>query len=430
MQHGNYLCLNSNTPTPNYTVNQKNASEKVCVLGLGYIGLPTAAILASHGHQVHGVEINPGARDIINEGKAHIIEPDLDMLVSAAVTSKKLRAYAAPAEADVFILCVPTPVGEESGADLSYVRAAAESIIPVVRKGNLVILESTSPPGTTELIASIINQKGGFQPGEVRYAHAPERVLPGRILKEVVENDRIIGGLDSKSTEAAAAFYRTFVTGQLLLCSARMAELAKLTENASRDVQIAFANELSMICHDLDLDVRELISLANRHPRVKILQPGCGVGGHCIAVDPWFIVHMAKGKARLMKTAREVNNAKPHWVVERVEEAAEALGGDPVIACMGAAYKPDIDDMRESPALEIIHSLQRRRPGKVIVVEPNLDELPGCELVPLDEAVARAGIVLFLVAHAPFKAMAGERLKDRVVLDYCGARPTGRRIDG
>ena len=401
----------------------KAQANEVCILGLGYIGLPTAAVLASHGHRIHGVEINPRSREIINQGKAHIIEPDLDMLVSAAVSAGRLRAHAEPAPAEVFIICVPTPVGEESGADLSFVRSAANSIVPVVRKGNLVILESTSPPGTTELIAAIINEKGGFQPGEVLFAHAPERVLPGRILREVVENDRIIGGVDDASTTAAAAFYRGFVTGELLLCHARMAEMAKLTENASRDVQIAFANELSMICHDLELDARELISLANRHPRVNILQPGCGVGGHCIAVDPWFIVHMAKGKARLMKTAREVNNTKPHWIVERIEEVSASLGGAPVIACMGAAYKPDIDDIRESPALEIIHSLQERHPGKIVVVEPNIDALKGVEQVSVDEALERADIMVFLVAHTPFKRLSQSQLCGFLVMDFCGARP-------
>ena len=392
----------------------------VCVVGLGYIGLPTSAVLASRGHRVHGVEINAKSREIINSGRAHIVEPDLDMLVRAGIESGRLQAHPEPAPADVFMLCVPTPVGEGCAANLDYVRSATESICPVLKKGNLVILESTSPPGSTEMIAEIVFQNTKFQAGDIYFAHAPERVLPGHILQEVVQNDRIIGGIDEVSTQVAAGFFKTFVQGELILCHSRTAEMAKLVENASRDVQIAFANELSMICDDLDIDVRQLIHIANRHPRVNILQPGCGVGGHCIAVDPWFIVHLAKGKARLIETAREVNNSKPLWVAEKVKAAASKLR-EPVIACFGAAYKPDIDDLRESPALEIIQNLQAAQIGRVLVVEPNIESLPGCELVNMDQALTQADIVVFLVGHGPFLALRAAQLAEKIVIDACGA---------
>lgn len=391
----------------------------VCVVGLGYIGLPTSAVLASRGHQVHGVEINPKSREIINSGRAHIIEPDLDMLVRAGIESGRMKAHAEPAEADVFMLCVPTPVGEGKSANLDYVRQATETICPFLNEGNLVILESTSPPGTTEMIAEIVHSKTSFRPGEIHFAHAPERVLPGNILREVVQNDRIVGGVDDASTAAACEFFSTYVQGELIRCHSRTAEMAKLVENASRDVQIAFANELSVLCDDLDIDVRQLIEIANRHPRVNILQPGCGVGGHCIAVDPWFLVHMAGGKARLIETAREVNSAKPKWVVEKVKAAAGRLR-EPVIACFGAAYKPDIDDLRESPALEIIHDLQQSGLGRVVVVEPNVDELEGCELVSIEDARAEADIFVFLVSHAPFLKLPAAQLAEKIVIDTCG----------
>ena len=398
---------------------KKTKEFKVCVLGMGYIGLPTAAVLASRGHHVHGVEINEAAREVINSGKAHVVEPDLDMLVQAGVDSGRLKAYAEPAKADVFMLCVPTPVGEENGADLSFVRQAAESICPFLELGNLVILESTSPPGTTELIAEIITEKTHFKAGDIYFAHAPERVLPGQILHEVVHNDRIIGGINEGSTQKACDFFRTYVVGQLITCHCRMAEMAKLVENASRDSQIAFANELSVLCDDLNLEVRELIEIANHHPRVNILQPGCGVGGHCIAVDPWFLVHMSKGKAKLIRTAREVNQAKPKWVVEQVVTKANRFR-DPVIACFGAAYKPDIDDLRESPAMEIIKDLQDKGIGKVLVVEPNVEELSRYNLVTVDDALAEADIVVFLVNHTPFRSLPAEKLMEKVLIDACG----------
>ncbi len=402
----------------------KTNTKQVCVIGLGYIGLPTAAVLASRGYQVHGVEVNPKAVEIINSGKAHVIEPDLDILVQAAVQTGRLKAHGEPAESDVYMLCVPTPVDEERGPDLTYVKSATQTMCPFLKKGNLVILESTSPPGTTEMIAEIVEQETGLTPDDVHFAHAPERVLPGKILREVVENDRIIGGINSASTAAAAEFYKTFVTGELLLCHCRMAETAKLVENASRDVQIAFANELSLLSDDLDLDVRQLIDLANRHPRVNILQPGCGVGGHCIAVDPWFLVHQSPDKTRLIRTARDVNNYKPKYVVEKVLSKAERFKS-PTIALLGVAYKPDIDDLRESPALEIAKDLTAKGVGSVLVVEPNVHELDGLNLSPLDEALKQADIIVFLVAHAPFKGIQPNQIAEKIIIDTCGVTHRG-----
>jgi len=403
--------------------------KTVCIIGLGYIGLPTAAVLASRGYMIHGVEVNPEAVETINQGRAHIVEPELDMLVSAGVQTGRLKAHTEPAEADVFILCVPTPLGEDRAPGLGYVEQATRSICPVLREGNLVILESTSPPGTTERIAEIVKDETGLTPPKVLFAHAPERVLPGKILREVVENDRILGGIDDASTDAAAAFYETFVSGKLLRTHARTAETAKLVENAYRDVNIAFANELSVMADKLDLDVWELIHLANHHPRVNILQPGPGVGGHCIAVDPWFLVHCAPDQTKLIRTAREVNLAKPHWVVERVKKRAERLKS-PRIACLGLAYKPDIDDLRESPAVEIVRMLRDQNVaagGELKIVEPNLKRHDEFDLVPLEQAVAEADIVLVLVAHQPFKRLAPAQLAEKIIIDTCGAfRGRGR----
>jgi UDP-N-acetyl-D-mannosaminuronic acid dehydrogenase len=392
---------------------------RVCVVGMGYIGLPTAAVLASRGHQIHGVEVDSDARSVINSGKAHIVEPDLDMLVKAGVESGRMSANSRPSQSDVFILCVPTPVSEGREADLSYVRSAAESICPVIEKGNLVILESTSPPGTTEMVAELIAQQTGFATKDFFFAHAPERVLPGKILQEVVQNDRILGGIDEQSTAAASAFFGTFVQGKLIKTDCRTAEMAKLVENASRDGQIAFANELSMVCEDVGVDVRDLIDIANHHPRVNILQPGCGVGGHCIAVDPWFLVHLAKGKAPFIQAAREVNMHKPEWVISKALKAAEQFK-EPVIACMGLAYKPDIDDLRESPALEIATALQSKGAGNILAVEPNINYCEGLNLVSTDIAVAKADIVLFLVDHTRFGLISKSSLTEKVVIDVCG----------
>ena len=393
--------------------------KKVCVVGLGYIGLPTAAVLASRGYEVHGVEVNPEAAEVINSGRAHIVEPELDILVRAAVETDRLRAYPQPATADVFMLCVPTPLTGDHAPDLSYVRAATESICEYLREGNLVILESTSPPGTTEMIADLVYGRTDLEPGSVQFAHAPERVLPGKILREVVENDRIIGGVDEVSTEVCAGFYRTFVSGTLHLTTARTAETAKLVENAFRDVNIAFANELSILCHHLKLDVWELIRLANRHPRVQILSPGPGVGGHCIAVDPWFLVHAEPDATPLMRQARLVNEGKPHWVVERVKRRAERLK-NARIACLGLAYKPDIDDLRESPALRIVRELDELSDVSLSVVEPNLEKHPEFELVSLERALEGADIVLILVGHKEFLSISPQLLEEKVVFDTCG----------
>jgi UDP-N-acetyl-D-mannosaminuronic acid dehydrogenase len=393
--------------------------QKVCVMGLGYVGLPTAAVLASRGYAVRGVDVNPKAVDTINSGKAHIVEPDLDILVRAAVQTDKLECFTEPAEADVFAICVPTPLGEDNQPGLDYVRQATEQICPHLREGNLIILESTSPPGTTEMIADIVQQKTGMTAPQVMFAHAPERVLPGKVLREIVENDRIIGGIDDASTDACAQFYQTFVTGTIHKTTARTAETAKLVENAYRDVNIAFANELSLLSEELKLDVWELIGLANRHPRVNILQPGPGVGGHCIAVDPWFLVAAAPKVTPLIRTAREVNDAKPHWVVERVLQRAERFK-KPRVACLGLAYKPDIDDLRESPAVEIVKDLKQRNELELLVVEPYLPEHPDFELTPLEEAVTGADIIVLLVAHRQFRHMPANWLAEKVIIDTCG----------
>ena len=395
-------------------------SQKICVIGLGYIGLPTAAVLGSRGYKIHGVEINSDAVDIINSGKAHIVEPDLDMLVRGVVTTGNLKAHTEPAEADIFMICVPTPLTSDNKPELDYVRSATKSIVPFLKEGNLIILESTSPPGTTEMIEAIVLEGSSFAKGEIHFAHAPERVLPGKILREVVENDRIIGGIDDASTEKAAEFYGSFVTGKLLKTHCRTAETAKLVENAFRDTNIAFANELSLFSEKMNLDVWELIQLANHHPRVNILSPGPGVGGHCIAVDPWFLVDCAPEVTRLIRTAREVNEAKPHWVVDRVVAKADRYK-NPTIACLGLAYKPDIDDLRESPAVEIVRELQKQKVGDLKIVEPNLESHEEFELTSLSDALDAADIVLILVGHSAFLKLPQSRIAEKILIDTCGA---------
>ena len=401
---------------------------KVCVVGLGYIGLPTAAVLAARGHSVHGVDLNPVTVDTINAGRAHIVEPDLDMLVQAGVQTGRLRAHTEPDAADVFILCVPTPLTGDRRPDLRHVEAAAAAVAPHLRPGNLVVLESTVPPGTTEAVAARLRGLSNLGPSELKVAHAPERVLPGRILREVVENDRVVGGVDDASSGACSAFYGTFVAGRVHVTDARTAEATKLVENAYRDVNIAFANELSLVADRLGLDVWRLIALANRHPRVDILHPGPGVGGHCIAVDPYFLIDAAPDLTPLMTQARRVNGAKPHRVVERVLGVAERFKR-PRIACLGLAYKPDVDDLRESPALEIVRRLQEEAAGPldgdVRVCEPNLTRLDGFDLVPLDAALDGADIVVVLVAHRQFRALEPRRLAEKSVIDACGALVRG-----
>lgn len=392
----------------------------VCVIGLGYIGLPTASLLASWGHRVFGVDLVPHVVETINRGEIHIVEPDLGAIVQGAVGSGQLTAGHEPVEADVFIIAVPTPSTEDKVPDLSAVEAAARSLLPILRPGNLVILESTSPVGTTDDLVAKILAETGYRPGEdFHVAYCPERVLPGRILTELVENDRIVGGITPASTEVAVEFYEGFVRGDVIATNSRTAEMVKLTENSFRDVNIAFANELSLICGELGVSVWELIRLANRHPRVNILQPGPGVGGHCIAVDPWFLVHGAPKQARLIRTAREVNDSKPEWVIKRVRHHAKKMR-DPVIACLGLAFKANVDDLRESPAVDIVRSLLAEDLGEVIVCEPNIRAHEEFKLVSIQEAMSRADLVLVLVDHKPFLRIPREALQEKVLIDTKG----------
>lgn len=394
--------------------------KRVCVIGLGYIGLPTASLLGTKGYEVVGVDISPDVVATINEGRIHIAEPDLDILVKSAVQSGNLTASLEPVPADVFIIAVPTPLQNDKEPDISFVEQAARMIAPVIGSGALVVLECTSPVGTTENIVAQAITEAGHQIGkDVFVAHCPERVLPGRILTELIENDRIVGGVDEASTDAAAAFFSSFVRGEVLKTNARTAELTKLVENAYRDVNIAFANELSLIAESWGINVWELIRLANRHPRVNILQPGPGVGGHCIAVDPWFIVAQNPTHARLIRVAREVNDAKPEWVIERVRAKA-AKFKQPVIGCLGLAFKADVDDLRESPALHIVRRLRDDGVGEIVVCEPNLKHHPEFELKPLDAVLAVADIILLLVDHRPFRVMKAADLKEKILIDTRG----------
>ena len=407
--------------------------KTVSVVGLGYIGLPTAAVIASRGINVIGVDVSQHAVDTINAGNVHIVEPDLDMVVRSAVKAGNLKAVTKPEKAEAFMVAVPTPFKEDYQADLSYIEAAAKAIAPVLEKGNLVILESTSPVGATEELANWLAearpdltfpQTAGNE-ADINIAHCPERVLPGHVLRELVENDRVIGGMSEECSKKAVALYKNFVVGECLLTNARTAEMAKLTENSFRDVNIAFANELSMICDKLDINVWELIKLANRHPRVNILNPGPGVGGHCIAVDPWFIVSSAPETAKLIRQAREVNDAKPHYVLKQITDAADQFK-KPVIACLGIAFKADIDDLRESPALDITKMLAQKNEAEVLVVEPNINELPealaalGVKLVSIEEALERSNTLAVLVDHKEFKAIPAEQVARKVVVDSRG----------
>ena len=408
--------------------------QKIVVMGLGYIGLPTASMLATKGHAVVGVDINNSTVDTINSGNIHIVEPDLDILVRSAVNSGNLKASLQPEEADTFILAVPTPFlnddsSNEKIPDLSYVEAAAKAIAPFLKEGNLVILESTSPVGSTEQVRNIIQDSRpdlfssdfNTQNSTLIYiSHCPERVLPGNILRELVDNDRIIGGINRASAVKAQDLYKTFCSGTILLTDSRTAELAKLVENSYRDVNIAFANELSLICDRLDINVWELIELANRHPRVNILQPGPGVGGHCIAVDPWFIVSAAPEETNLIRAAREVNDFKPQWVVEKVKAKADRFKV-PVIGCLGLAFKANIDDLRESPALEITRTLIGSGVGRVMACEPNANgNFDEFLLYKLEEVLRESDILLALVNHEEFKEIDRELLKEKVVIDTCG----------
>ena len=401
--------------------------KRVCVIGLGYIGLPTAALLASNGYEVVGMDVSAHAVEIINQGKIHIVEPDLDAYVRSGVAAGRLRAFSEVQPADVYMVCVPTPFhdgGDIPQPNIDYVLTATASIAPLVKAGDLVILESTSPVGTTEQMQNVL-QAAGVAVAEVHIAYCPERVLPGKIMTELVENDRIIGGVMPEATQAVADFYRTFVRGAVLETDAKTAEMCKLTENSSRDVNIAFANELSVICDKEGINVWELIKLANRHPRVNILQPGAGVGGHCIAVDPWFIVARDEENARLIRTAREVNNHKTEWVIDKIKLAAADVnaktGKKPRIACLGLAFKPDIDDLRESPALEVAEALSAQG-YDAVAVEPNITSHDVFELLSVDSALEDSDVIAVLVKHREFlRADVRERLIRVGALDFCGA---------
>ncbi|MBG3131462.1 MULTISPECIES: UDP-N-acetyl-D-mannosamine dehydrogenase [Proteus] len=414
--------------------------ETISVIGLGYIGLPTAAAFASRKKSVIGVDVNQHAVDTINKGQIHIVEPDLDKVVKQAVEEGHLKAYTTPQPADAYLIAVPTPFKGEHEPDLAYVEAAARSIAPVLKKGDLIILESTSPVGSTEKMAEWLaearpdltfpHQQG--EDADIDVAYCPERVLPGQVMIELIRNDRVVGGMNRKSSERASELYKIFLEGECVITNARTAEMCKLTENSFRDVNIAFANELSLICADQDINVWELISLANRHPRVNILQPGPGVGGHCIAVDPWFIVSQNPKQSRLIHTARLVNDGKPVWVIDQVKAAvADCLtetgkrANEIKIACFGLAFKPNIDDLRESPAMNITKQVADWHSGTTLAVEPNIHELPTklkgiTELVSTEQALKDADIVLMLVDHQQFKAIPGSKVTQKWIVDTKG----------
>lgn len=405
-------------------------NKLISVVGLGYIGLPTAALLASQGYTVVGTDISQHAVDTINQGKIHIFEPDLDAFVRSAVTAGRLKASTLPQAGDVYMICVPTPF-HEGGAipqpNIDYVLAATRNIAPFVKSGDLIILESTSPVGTTEKMQEVLSESG-VKIEEVHMAYCPERVLPGKIMTELVENDRVVGGMTPAATKAVADFYRTFVRGEVLETEAKIAEMCKLTENSFRDVNIAFANELSLICDKEGINVWNLIQLANRHPRVNILQPGAGVGGHCIAVDPWFIVARDVENAKLIRTAREVNNHKTDWVIDKIKiaaaDATAKSGKKPTIACLGLAFKSDIDDLRESPALYVALTLQSQG-YYVIAVEPNIDSHDCFTVVGLEQALGGADVIAVLVRHRQFLSTnIQQQLESKSALDFCGALPT------
>lgn len=398
---------------------------RICIVGLGYIGLPTAALLANKGFQVHGVDVNEHVIDTINRGEIHIVEPELDKFVRSAVKSGSLIANIDPVESDIFMIAVPTPfyadrlnkVTNSPIPNIDKILDASKKIAPYIKPGNLILLESTSPVGTTKKMNDLLKEEG-VDVENIFVAHSPERVLPGHIMKELIENDRVVGGINNISTIKAAEFYRTFVEGEVLETSAKTAEMVKLTENSFRDVNIAFANELSILSDDMDIDVEELIFLANRHPRVNILNPGCGVGGHCISVDPWFIVDSANGKAKMIEQARKTNDFKATWVVEKIKnhvlEFKKNNGRTPTISCMGLSYKPDIDDLRESPALFIAMELSKSI--EIKAVEPNIKTYKGLELIDLKEGLSM-DICIYLVAHSEFT---GVSIKDNDLIFYGG----------
>ena len=396
---------------------------EVVTVGLGYIGLPTSALIASHGTNVLGVDINQSVVDTINQGNIHIVEPDLDKIVSAAVSKGNLKASTKAIPAEVYLIVVPTPFKGNHEPDISFVEAATKEIIPLLKKGDLYIIESTSPIGTTEKMQQLIIASRPELEGAIHIAYCPERVLPGNVMHELVENDRVIGGIDEASTQKAISFYRNYVKGELHGTNARTAEMCKLVENSSRDSQIAFANELSLICDKANINVWELIKLANKHPRVNILQPGCGVGGHCIAVDPYFIVSDYPAESKMIGTAREVNNYKSFWCAEKIQNEKLQFelkhGRKPKTALMGLAFKPNIDDLRESPAKYIAQKVLQNSNNEVhYIVEPNIESHSVYKLTDYKEAINNADIIVYLVAHDKFKEL--RLADDKVVLDFCG----------
>ena len=397
---------------------------KACFMGLGYIGLPTAIISSQHGINVCGVDINPKVVEKTNRGELHIVEPGLQALLKKAVDSKSLVASTTPFESDVYLIVVPTPFKAKHEPDISYVESATKTVIPLLKEGDLFIIESTSPVGTTEKMAELIFSVRPELKGRIHIAYCPERVLPGNVIFELVNNDRVIGGIDDASADAAAEFYGKFVTGQLHKTNCRTAEMCKLVENSSRDVQIAFANELSMICEKAGINVWELISLANKHPRVNILQPGCGVGGHCIAVDPYFISSAFPNEAKIIAQARSINNYKSEWCVEKAKNAILSFelenGKKPQVALMGLAFKPNIDDLRESPAMKIAKHLVTEMPDvKFNIVEPNISSHPDFDIVDFQTAFEQSDIVVYLTAHKQF-FMLPQEANDKLILDFCG----------
>lgn len=397
---------------------------KACFMGLGYIGLPTAIISSQHGISVCGVDINPKVVEKTNRGELHIVEPGLQDLLKKAVDSKTLVASTTPFESDVYLIVVPTPFKAKHEPDISYVESATKTVIPFLKEGDLFIIESTSPVGTTEKMAELIFAERPELKGRIHIAYCPERVLPGNVIFELVNNDRVIGGIDDASADAAAEFYGKFVSGQLHKTNCRTAEMCKLVENSSRDVQIAFANELSMICEKAGINVWELISLANKHPRVNILQPGCGVGGHCIAVDPYFISSAFPNEAKIIAQARSINNYKSEWCVEKAKNAILSFelekGKKPQVALMGLAFKPNIDDLRESPAMKIAKHLVAEMPDvKFNIVEPNISSHPDFDIVDFQTAFEQSDIVVYLTAHKQFFKLPQEA-NDKLILDFCG----------
>lgn len=402
--------------------------SKVSVIGLGYIGLPTSVVAASKGgHTVFGVDINPKAVEIINSGKAHIEETGLDELVAQTISNGSFKAFTTVQPADVYLIIVPTPFSEKAGEskqpDMKYVRQAATDIAPFIKEGDLVVLESTSPVGATRIdVAEVILKLRPELTGKIHFAFCPERAIPGNTLHELVHNDRTVGGVDDESTQKAVEFYSSYIEGDILKTTSDTAEMVKLTENASRDVQIAFANELSLVCDDLRLDVWKVIELANHHPRVDILQPGPGVGGHCIAVDPWFIVASSPENTPLMRTAREVNDGKPDWVVSKVKKAVaeKSKTEKPVIGLLGLAFKPDVDDLRESPSVTVAKALQQATDAEIMVCEPYIQEHELFALSSLEKTLDESNIVVMLTDHKAFKEIQPELLESKIIIDTRG----------